>query len=213
MKYAYLHGFASSSKSEKGRELAARFADRGVELKLPELNEPSFAELTYTGMIRALDEFVAEHGADEPWRFVGSSMGGYIAARWSEQNPGRVDRMLLLCPGFDFPARWREILGDEGLEEWKRDGDFLFMDPEGKLEAVHWELYEDAVESHPSYPDTDVPIRIIHGERDSIVELTTSRNFVDEHEDAEVVMVDDDHKLYDSVDRITEEAFDFFDID
>ena len=210
MNYAYLHGFASSSKSKKGEMLAERLADDGIELLRPDLNNPSFEELTYTGMVEAVDALDAEVGDDEPWRFIGSSMGGFIACRWAEQNPERVDRILALCPGFNMVERWAEILGDNGIERWEEEGSFLFFDAEDNLTAVHWELYEDARDNHPPYPEVDVPVRILHGTGDEIVPIESSRRFVERTEEAELIELDDNHKLYDSVDTIAEEAREFF---
>lgn len=214
MQYAYLHGFASSSKSVKGRELAERFDGRGVDLHLPDLNHPSFAELTYSGMVEAFDRHTREHGEPgERWRLVGSSMGGYVAARWAESHPDRTGRMVLLCPGFDMVARWAELLGDDGIERWRDEGTFLFFDPADKLTAVHWELYRDARENHPDYPTIDVPALLVHGRDDEIVPVESSREFVRRTPEARLEVLEDDHRLHDSIDSIADCAFDFFGLD
>ena len=57
---AYLHGFASSSLSRKGVHLARFLAPRGIDLALPDLNHPSFAELTYTGALAGFDRLDGE---------------------------------------------------------------------------------------------------------------------------------------------------------
>jgi len=210
MNYAYLHGFASSSKSKKGQKLAEMLADDGIELFRPDLNKPSFEKLTYSGMLEAVDALDEEVGSDEPWRFIGSSMGGYVACRWAELHPERVDRMVALCPGFDMVDRWAEILGDAGIEDWRDEGTFLFFDPEDNLTPVHWGLYEDARENHPAYPDVEVPVRVLHGRDDEIVPVDSSRQFVEQTPSAELELLDDNHKLYDSVDEIARYARDHF---
>lgn len=210
MKYAYLHGFASSSLSTKGQQLADLFEKEGIELLLPDLNNPSFEELTYTGMVEAMDAFDEEHGDGEKWRFIGSSMGGFIASRWAELNPGRVDRTVLLCPGFNMSERWAEILGESGIEDWEEEGSFLFFDPEDNLIAVHWELYRDARDEHPAYPEVDCPVLIMHGKHDQIVPLESSKKFVEMTPDSELSVLDDDHKLHDSIEEIGARALDFF---
>lgn len=200
MNYAYLHGFASSSESKKGAELAERLAPE-IELRRPDLNRPSFSKLTYSGMLEVVDEMDAEAGSG-PWRFIGSSMGGYIAARWAELHPQRVDSLVLLCPGFDMPERWRELLGEERLEEWREEGDFLFFDAEGTMKAVHWELFADASDQHPAFPQVEVPVTIIHGIKDEIVDIDSSRRFADGRDEVELIEVDDEHTLYESLDAI-----------
>lgn len=200
MNYAYLHGFASGSESKKGQDLAERLAP-AIELKRPNLNNPSFSKLTYDGMLEAVDQLDAAVD-DEPWRFVGSSLGGYIAARWTELNPDRVDSLVLLCPGFDMASRWRVILGDERLKEWREEGDFLFFDAEGTFKAVHWELYRQARDDHPKFPEVSVPVTIVHGRNDEIVKIELSRQYAEAHDNVELVEVDDEHTLYESVDEI-----------
>lgn len=212
MNFAYLHGFASSSKSVKGRKLAERFGERGIELHRPDLNVPSFEELTYTGMVEAVTDYDEEHGGGEPWSFIGSSMGGYVATRWAQFHPERVGRLLLLSPGFDMGDRWAEILGEQGMQDWEEEGSFLFFDPEDKLAAVHWDLYADSVENHPPYPEIDHPVRVLHGRDDEIVPVESSRVFVERTPGAELVLLEDNHKLRESVDEIAEHAFDFFDL-
>ena len=54
-------------------------------------------------------------------RLIGSSMGGYLAARYAELFPEEVDRMILLCPGFNLHERWPHLFGNEELEKWMTD--------------------------------------------------------------------------------------------
>jgi len=200
MNYAYLHGFASSPQSEKGQQLAEMFAGDGIELHLPDLNEPSFEELTYSNMVEAMQAYDREYGDGEPWRLIGSSMGGYVAARWAQIAPGKVDRMVLLCPGFNMVERWGELLGQQGI------------DPEDSLSAIHWELYADADENHPAYPEVDCPAIVVHGADDDIVLMESSEKFVDQTDGAELRVVDDNHKLHESVDEIYEAARELFEL-
>ena len=208
MNYAYLHGFARDETAPKGRRLSDVFRQHGVQLRRPNLNQPSFCELTYSGMLRTLDEMDAAAG-DEPWRFIGSSRGGYAAARWAQLNPGRVDRMVLLAPAFDMLEVWAEMLGEHLLEEWRREGEFLFFGPDDNLQPVHWQLFADVRDNHPGYPDVEVPTRVIHGCDDELVPVEKSRNFVERTPAAQLVCVDDSHDLGNSVWRVVREALDF----
>lgn len=213
MQYAYLHGFASSPDSEKGLQLAERFEAYGIELRRPDLNNPSFAELTYSGMLESVDALDEDTPGDDPWCFIGSSMGGYTAARWAELHPDRVERLVLLCPGFNMGERWAELLGNEGLEDWKEEGTFLFFGPDDQLEAVHWDLYADAVESHPPYPDVSCETLILHGTEDEIVPIEGSRQYAESREHVECVELDDEHTLEDSVEQIADESIRWFDLE
>ena len=158
-RYAYLHGFASGSRSYKGVKLAETFAKYGAELELPDLNNPSFSKLTYSGALEVMDRLHAR-SPDKRWRLIGSSMGGCIATRWAQLNPNAVDRLLLLCPGFELPERWRKIIGEEAFQRWQETGEHLFDFREGK-KGVWWEFIEDA-RTHPAIPSAACQTVIIH---------------------------------------------------
>jgi hypothetical protein len=59
VEFAYLHGFASGPHSEKGRSLGSALIARGGRFEIPNLNRPSLDAITYTGMLDAFDQFVA----------------------------------------------------------------------------------------------------------------------------------------------------------
>ncbi|PRQ06104.1 alpha/beta hydrolase [Enhygromyxa salina] len=211
IRHAYLHGFASSPQARKGQALRSYYAEQGIDLHTPDLNAPSFAALTYTGMLDALDSLDSELDATEGvepgssrWRFVGSSMGGYLAARWASLHPERVDRLLLLCPAFDFAARWPQILGQAGFDRWREQGSFLLPDATGTPVNVHFGLVEDAM-THPARPVVSCPTMIIHGTQDVVVPIESSRRYVQEHPEpslVELIEVDDAHPLTDSLPTI-----------
>ena len=50
-RFVWLHGFASSPQSGKGQFMRARLEERGVHLVIPDLNEPSFFDLTVSRML------------------------------------------------------------------------------------------------------------------------------------------------------------------
>jgi uncharacterized protein len=207
IRHAYLHGFASSSLSKKGVALRRFYAERGATLETPDLNAPSFAELSYTGMLDAFDRFDRELDEREGveagtarWRLIGSSMGGYLAARWAQLHPERVDRLLLLCPAFDFVARWPNLIGADNFERWRERGRFPLPDATGTVVEVHFGLVEDAM-THPARPSVPCPTTIIHGTRDAVVPISSSREYVaglvpgPGQPELRLVEVDDDHLL------------------
>lgn len=179
-RYAYLHGFASHTRSYKGVWLANHYraaaaaatTATGVSpsssssslwpgvLHQVDLNNPSFAQLTYTGSLRAMDHYVdtitnstsptlalptiaaaatavtsslpsssspsnnndIKGGDGVRWRLFGSSMGGYLATRWAHLHPHKVDRLVLLAPGFELRTRWQHLLGDDAMKQYVADG-------------------------------------------------------------------------------------------
>lgn len=208
VRFAYLHGFASGPLSRKGQELRLRLARRGMNLVLPDLNRPSFAELTVEGALAAVDDLVESAPAGTTWRFIGSSFGGFVAALWTGRHPERTDRLLLLCPGFDLVHRWPVLLGDDALDTWQRDGSFPVEDGAGVLTPLHWELCE-SVRRHPPFPDVPCPTRIVHGRQDEVVPIESSRRYAADHPHVTLIEVDDDHSLLASLDRVEEEAVGF----
>lgn len=205
IRHAYLHGFASSSQSSKGQALRRFYAEHDLELHTPDLNIPSFAELSYSGMLAGFDAFDREldqaHASDPAarWRLIGSSMGGFLAARWAELHPDRVDRLILLCPAFDFIERWPVLIGADNFERWRSEGRFALPDASGTPVAVGYGLIEDA-RTHPARPEVPCPTTIIHGTRDSIVPIASSRAYAQAHADrVNLIEVDDDHLLTSSL--------------
>lgn len=201
IRHAYLHGFASSNLATKGQALRRFYDEHATVLHTPNLNTPSFAELSYTGMLagfdaldRELDEREGVRPGTARWRLIGSSMGGYVAARWAQLHPERVDRLLLLCPAFDFVERWPALIGADNFERWREQGRFPLPDATGTPVEVHFGLIEDAM-THPARPELPCPATIIHGTRDRIVPISSSRDYVNDHANVRLVEVDDDHPL------------------
>lgn len=209
-RFAYLHGFASGPLSKKGQHLARAFEARGVSLELPDLNCPSFAELSQEAALAALDA-MAEDGPDAPFRLVGSSFGGWLAARWAELHPARVDRLVLLCPGFELSTRWPVLVGEENMRRWQAEGALEMEDGAGVSAPVHWAFYEESLRQ-PGRPGVPCPTLVIHGRRDEVVPIETSRSYVAEHPHATLLELDDDHALVASLDRITDEIVRFFEL-
>lgn len=207
--YAYLHGFASSPRSKKGVALAEAFAGRGLTLDLLELNRPSFGKLTLSAQL----EEVASWAADkERVCLIGSSMGGWVAARFAEQNISKIERLVLLAPGFEMVSRWPKLVGAQGMAAWRAHGAFPFPDADKKPTPVHWGFLEDAL-SHPTSPAPARPTLVIHGRNDEVVPVETSRAWLAAHPSPDLVSlveVDDDHQLTASTARIAAEVFGFF---
>lgn len=199
-RYAYVHGFASSSKSNKGVELAAHFARRGLELHLPDLNWPSFEELTADGAMAVIDRMDGEVGGG-PWRFIGSSMGGYLAALWAEAHPEKVDKMVLLCPGFNILERWPGIVGANRIEKWRTTGVLSVPGPSGEMADLRWE-FVTSWEKYSKFPDVACETLVFHGRQDLTVPVESSREWVSTQEKAKLVEFDDNHRLMGSLENI-----------
>jgi len=202
-RYGYLHGFGSGPASAKGLHLRQQVAADGVELELLDVNVPNFETQTYSAVMRHLDAFDAETPAGMSLFLAGSSMGGYLAARWAELNPERVSGLFLLCPGFDLASRWPEILGAEKFARWERDGIIDGEDPTGNRRELHWEFVLDS-RRHSAFPEVRCPTCIVHGTRDAVVPIELSRRYAAGREHVKLIEVDDGHPLADSLDRVAD---------
>eukprot|EP01087_Luapelamoeba_hula_P018085 TRINITY_DN5780_c0_g1_i1.p1 TRINITY_DN5780_c0_g1~~TRINITY_DN5780_c0_g1_i1.p1 ORF type:complete len:235 (-),score=36.90 TRINITY_DN5780_c0_g1_i1:6-710(-) len=201
VRFAYLHGFASSSASKKGVYLQNVFqAKYGLQLELPDLNYPSFGQLSYTNALTVIDRLDAPASRDEKWCLIGSSMGGYLAARWAELHPDRVHKLVLLCPGFDLASRWPVMLGGLAMRQWEKYGHLKLPDSKGVPTEVHYDFFLDT-KRHPTFPQPACPVLIIHGNQDNIVPLESSKRFMSQHQQHQqhqqrrLIEVDDGHEL------------------
>jgi pimeloyl-ACP methyl ester carboxylesterase len=210
-RYPYLHGFGSGPLSRKGVHLRDALAADGVELELLDLNVPSFTEQSYSRILRSLDDFDSQTADGVKLRLTGSSMGGYLAARWAELNPGRVDRLFLLCPGFDLGSRWPELLGRGEMERWESAGVLDVENGAGLVRPLHWGFVEDS-RTHPAFPEVRCPSRILHGTRDEVVPIDLSRAYSRDRPHVDLIEVDDDHTLGESLDRLARELREFFEL-
>lgn len=204
VRYAYLHGFASSPRSRKAVELAAAFEGLGLELRIPDLNAPSFERLSQAAMLARVDALFAE-APGKPLALVGSSLGGWVAARYAELHPERVSRLVLLCPGFRLAERWPKVVGEEWFEVWERQGTLALPDATGKRVPVHFGFIEEA-RREPGTPDVRCETLIIHGTRDETVPVSLSREYAASRPNVRLVELDDDHALGASIDRIVAEV-------
>lgn len=207
-RYAYLHGFASSPLSRKGVVLRHVFATRGLTLHAPDLNVPSFERLTISAMVEAVDR-LDEEVPGEAWRFIGSSMGGYLAALWTSLHPDRVDRLVLLAPGFDMADRWPDVVGRGNWERWEREGELPLPDASGTPRPLHWGFVLDG-RKWPQEPAVSCPTLVIHGVQDVVVPPEVSARWGSHQADVRRVEVDDEHQLLCSMDVIERECLSFF---
>jgi len=210
-RYAYLHGFASSPRSRKGTLLAVLMGAHGLTLERPDLARPSFARLTISAALGAMDKLDARTDRDLPWRLVGSSLGGYLAARWAELHPEKVDRLILLCPGFAMASTWPRLVGDEGMRRWREQGALEFPDATGRPTPVHWGLVEDLAR-HPAWPEVPCPTRILHGTRDAVVPFASSEEYAAARPHVSLAALDDEHPLDGSYARLELEVKGFFEL-
>jgi pimeloyl-ACP methyl ester carboxylesterase len=170
--FVWLHGFASGPTSSKGRFIQQRLLERGATLQIPDLNLPSFRELTVSRMLGEVDRLAGESAV-----LFGSSLGGLTAALWAARNPRRCAALVLLAPAFDLGRRWVDRMGKADVERWRRDGVFAFDHyATGRTEELSVAFLDDAL-SHEPFPLPAAPTLVLQGEQDEVVDPALACEF------------------------------------
>lgn len=205
MRYVWLHGFASGPGSSKGRFVQERLRDRGLELEIPDLNEPSFRELSVTRMLGRIDALLH----DDRVVLFGSSLGGYTAALWSALRPGRTARLVLLAPAFDLAERWKQRTGPVELRRWRERGEALVDHYAwGRKEPLSIGFLDDA-DGHAAFPLPDAPTLVVQGKRDDVVDPELAAEFTrrmrERGREVRLSLLDDGHELTADLPRLWRE--------
>jgi pimeloyl-ACP methyl ester carboxylesterase len=206
--FVYLHGFASSPSSQKARVFRERFAARGVRLEVPDLNEGpgGFCGLTVTRMLAATRAAAgracgaAAAGAAGPLVLIGSSLGGYVAALYAAREP--VAALVLFAPAFDFAGRFASHFALEDMAAAEARGSIeVFHYGLGAPAKIGWDLVADG-RSYEPFPDVSAPTLVFHGRRDESVPVALTERFAAGKKNVRVVILEDDHQLLASTERI-----------
>jgi pimeloyl-ACP methyl ester carboxylesterase len=146
----------------------------------------------------------------------GSSLGGFVAlhaaarqarARREHQSVRcPIDRLVLLAPALAFGRSAFGELDAAGLAEWKRTDRFdVFHHAYNAVLPIGFAIYEDA-RQYDSFADPPrIPMLIVQGRRDAVVEPAMVKRFAIRHPSASLRMVDDDHQLSASLNLIWRE--------
>ncbi|HVJ92478.1 MAG TPA: YqiA/YcfP family alpha/beta fold hydrolase, partial [Labilithrix sp.] len=171
----YLHGFASSPESKKAKAFARWAEERGLRMQVLDLRVPSMEKLLFSAMrARVTHAIDAAGGPQARVALVGSSLGGLTACRVAEADP-RVTAVFLMAPAFQIATRWEARIGTPAWQAWKATGAMEVDDHATKRKvAVHWGFVEELAKIDAElgvWPDVRVPVRIVHGVRDDVVDI------------------------------------------
>ena len=201
MRVVYLHGFASSARSTKATFFAEKLAAKGIDMSVPDLNQPDFSTLTVTRMLKQAGDAI--DAADDPVALIGSSLGGFVAVQAAVEHADRVQRIVLLAPALDFDGNRLSELGDRGLDEWKSSNRLdVFHYAYGRTMPVQYELYADARRYNAFDAPLTQPVQVFQGRRDSSVDPDTVARWAAARPNVELHLLDDDHQLVGSLGEI-----------
>jgi hypothetical protein len=204
----YLHGFASGPQSTKAAYFADRLTEHGTAFRCPDFNQPDFASLTLT---RMLDRLAAEISTtDGPVTLIGSSLGGTLAILAAARRLPRIDRMVLLAPAVMFAKPGHHLLPPERIEEWRTRGALPFFHYAYEDERLlGYAFYEDSLRHHAFEAVVTQPTLIFQGMRDTSVDHRTVEAFARTRPNVTLSLLDDDHQLISSLQRIWDGVSDF----
>ena len=198
--YIYLHGFASSPLSTKARYLGDRFTEVGINLNILDLNLGDFSHLTLT---RQLHRVASSFPSPDTFvTIIGSSFGGLSAAHLAEQYP-QVQRLILLAPAFGFMSHWLPQLGKAKIEQWRAEGYYkVYHYGEGREVPLHYQFLADLQQYQDSNLHRSIPTLILHGIKDDVIPIISSREYAKNRPWVELVELHSDHTLTDVMPQI-----------
>ena len=187
----YLHGFTSSPGGNKGSFAWNWAEERGIRFHAPDLNLPTFATLTLTAQVEAVEALLRQ--LPGPSVVVGSSLGGFIATAVAHRG-SPMKALLLLAPAIHFARR---RLASPAWAAYREKGEMeLFHHGAGKPLRLGPELLRDL----PVWADDatwriQVPTVILHGRRDEAVPLAESEAYAARNPGTTLHVLEDDHGL------------------
>ena len=209
----YLHGFASSPASSKAAFLKGRFADRGIAFHCPDLNRPDFSTVTASRMMEHTASLiaVADRRARGAVRVEPRCVRG-AAGRRADPNGDQpsITQLVLLAPALDFGRRPVGDLGEAGMARWRDTGWWeLTHHASGEPTRVHYELFRDARRYDSFAAQRPVPTLVLQGRRDNVVDPDMVSRYATARPHVTLVMLDDDHQLGASLERVWSESAGF----
>lgn len=191
MRYFYLHGFASSPRSTKARQLCDRFRSIHLSLEIPDLNQNDFQHLTLTRQIQQVKSLLH----DEPATLIGSSFGGLTAARIAEECD-QIDRVVLLAPAFNYLSHWLPTFDSSELERWRSGGSILIYHyATGGSLPLDYDIISDLKKYDEAQIKKPVPTLVLHGVHDEVIPIAQSRSYIRDRSWVNLIELDSDHSL------------------
>ncbi|MBD2122942.1 YqiA/YcfP family alpha/beta fold hydrolase [Trichocoleus sp. FACHB-262] len=191
--YIYLHGFASSPRSTKAQDLRDRFQALGIELTIPDLNQPDFTDLTLTRQLQQVSGLLPADST--PVTLIGSSFGGLTAA-WAAEGQPQIQRLVLLAPAFQFLDHWLPRLGEDQVQRWQAE-QYLSVYHYGEERSLplNYEFIRDAAQYPTAQLRRPIPTLVLHGRADDVIPIQASQQFAAQRSWVEIIELESDHAL------------------
>ena len=200
--FLYLHGFASSPASTKATFFKSRLSELGAEPLVPDLNRPSFEEMTLTSQLKAASDALV--GLDYSDLVIfGSSLGGLLATLYA-RGCTQARALVLLAPGFGLPRRWNDRLGPQGVDHWQSQGyTEVFHHGYNRNSRLRFDFIVDALKYDTDNVKVSVPTLVFHGRHDQTVPVEESIRFAESNPGlVKLHVLDDGHDLIQPLDHM-----------
>lgn len=186
----------------------ARFAQKGLTLEVPTLDEGDFSRLTLSAQLALVERLAA----GEPVNLLGSSMGGYLAALYAARHP-EVARVVLLAPAFRMAERWEARVGPAAMADWRASGEIQVFHYGEQRERPLWPRLIDDAHQYEGYPEVRQPTLIFHGQHDDIVPVADSLHFAESRPWVRLEVLDSDHELGNVLEFMGEQTLAFLGVE
>jgi len=208
-RHVYVHGLSSSPQSKKGLVMADGLASRGHVLLRPDMNLPSFEQLTLTAQVEALERLAAELCG--PLTLVGSSLGGLVSLIFASRHPDRVRRLLLIAPAFKVVGHRLASMAGTTLSEWQRQGHIEMVHyADNRMHRLGYQLVQDANGFDFESLSPAMPTLIVHGTQDEVIPVDTVRAWAARRNGVRLVeLPGGDHSLQTCFDLLWQESREF----
>lgn len=191
--FFYLHGWASSPQSNKAQFFKHRFAQHGLNVTLPDLNQNDFFHLTLTRQIKQVQALLP----NSPVTLIGSSLGGLVAL-WLAERQQQIQRLILLAPALNFIPHSIAFIGETQYAQWRQHGKMAFYHYGEQCELLlSYTFIEDMHHYEDAKLQRRIPTLILHGCHDEVISISTSRDFVATRPWIELIEFESDHSLND----------------
>jgi pimeloyl-ACP methyl ester carboxylesterase len=142
---------------------------------------------------------------------VGSSMGGWIALELARRGTTPPETMMLIAPAVDFVSRRLALMTQASRDALARDGFVTMVDEyvPGTDYRILQDFLDDALALEPGDSPLTVPcpVRIIHGDADDNVPITTSERLLRQLPSATLLPIaGGDHRLSEHLDLLVSEC-------
>lgn len=186
------------------------FSRMRLTLQTPDLNGEDFSTLTLSRQLEEVSQILAE--TEGPITLMGSSMGALLAAIAAQKNQ-QVEKLVLLAPAFRFASRYIDRLEPDILRSWKESGSIqVFHYAYAEKRELGFQIVDDA----RKYEDVDfgreIPALVLHGLDDESVPYSLSIDYMRKNSRAQLVLLNTNHQMTDSIEAIWQHVRHFLEL-